>query len=70
MDGDYVNEVFMDFVSDKVTNIGEQVWDQLNDPGNTYSRDAEELKVWSIKEVRAYKAIRLSAAASWSYTGT
>ncbi|MGI6260151.1 MAG: SpaA isopeptide-forming pilin-related protein [Anaerolineaceae bacterium] len=69
MDGDYVNEVFMDFVSDKVTNIGEQVWEQLNDPGNTYSRDSKELKVWSIKEVRAYKAIRLSAAHPWSYTG-
>lgn len=68
-DGTYLNEVFMDFNSEYVTNIGEQVWDQLNDPGNTYSRATTQLEVWSIREVRAYKAIRLSDAHPWNYSG-
>ena len=69
-DGSYVNEVFMDFSNTNVvTNIGEQVWDQLNDPDKTYSRAATEFQVWSVKEVRGFKAIRLSDAHPWNYSG-
>ena len=64
-----LNEVFMDFNNDKVENIGEQVWNQLNDPEHTYSRATTQFAVWAISEVRAFKAIRNSATEPWNYTG-
>lgn len=70
VDGDYLNEVFMDFNNTKVKNLGEQVWDHLQDPNDTmYSRDTTLLGVTSVREVRSFKAIRRADTDPWNYSG-
>lgn len=67
-EGDYDNEVYMDFTNANVTNIGEAVYDEI-DPTRSMSRAEAHFTLATPVAVSSFKSIRQDSASPWSYTG-